>query len=289
MKLYQKLILTLLIGAVCWLSCSTTVYAAETQPAIEISEQEELGLVEEGPRVIRMSDIMTGKIGEADWQDIIEYYQYISGQDVVPLHNQGDYPRTPYGDYGTVASHGCGITCLSMVAEYFTNDQESYTPDKLAQQFGDYNTEHGSYWDLFEDSAEELDLPLQKRTYRWEEVMEALRSGQVVISLQREGLFTNGGHFIVLTGLTENGKIMVNDPNGWNYYNGYELMKGFRDGFTEQQIKEDGVVYWLYEKKEVPDIEFVGNLDILGYLINDGLSLSVTNEVGAIDTMQTEY
>ena len=28
-----------------------------------------------------------------------------------------------------------------------------------------------------------------------------------------KGHFTNNGHFIVLRGITENGKILVNDPN----------------------------------------------------------------------------
>ena len=31
------------------------------------------------------------------------------------------------------------------------------------------------------------------------------------------GLFTTFGHIMVLAGITSNGKIMVNDPNGKNY------------------------------------------------------------------------
>ena len=33
------------------------------------------------------------------------------------------------------------------------------------------------------------------------------------------GIFTRGGHFIVLKGITEDGRIMVNDPNDSNRKN----------------------------------------------------------------------
>ena len=45
--------------------------------------------------------------------------------DSVPLYYQTDYPHNKFGN-GTIASSGCSITCLAMVATYLT-DQE-YTP-----------------------------------------------------------------------------------------------------------------------------------------------------------------
>lgn len=176
----------------------------------------------------------------------------------VPLYNQLDYPHIPYGNYGSVASHGCGITCLSMVATYLLNDR-SLTPDALAKQFGKYNTESGSYHILFEDSAEVLGLDLQERTYDTEKVMEALNNGQVVIALQGRGLFTGGGHFIVLTGVNEQGLITVNDPNGANYYKNRELIEGFEEGFTERQVFADGGPYWIYAKKDAKNMHFLGD------------------------------
>lgn len=176
----------------------------------------------------------------------------------VPLYNQLSYPDVPYGNYGSVASHGCGITCLSMVSTYLLNDT-SLTPDVLAKQFGRYNTEHGSYHILFEDSAEILGLDLQERTYNTDKVVEALQNGQVVIALQGRGLFTGGGHFIVLTGINEKGKILVNDPNGANYTKNSTLKKGFKDGFTQDQVFADGGPYWIYAKKEVKNMHFLGD------------------------------
>ena len=48
----------------------------------------------------------------------------------------------------------------------------------------------------------------QRRRFR-----KKLREGKVVITSMGKGHFTNNGHFIVLRGITENGKILVNDPN----------------------------------------------------------------------------
>lgn len=179
----------------------------------------------------------------------------------VPLYNQLDYPNTRYGCCGTIASHGCGITSLAMVASYLLDKE--ILPDEMAKQFGEYNTEEGSCWVLFEDSAKELGLGFQERTENTNKVMEALEAGQVVVSLQHTGLFTGGGHFIVLVGLTEDGKIIVNDPNGANYTKNNTMINGFVNGFTPRQVFQDGVQYWIYDKKEAKDIEISGNTNMI--------------------------
>lgn len=166
----------------------------------------------------------------------------------IPKYNQRNY-LCPYGDYGTVSSHGCGVACLSMVATYL-KDNWSLTPDAMAELFGSYNTEKGSLWILFEDSAEELRLGEVRRVYSWDDgVEEALRNGQVVISLQVTGLFTRSGHFIVLTGINENGKVMVNDPNGDNWNKNSEMKEKFKEGFEFSDIYDNGTVYWIYPEK----------------------------------------
>ena len=44
-------------------------------------------------------------------------------------------------------------------------------------------------------------------------LLEALKDGKPVIASMGPGTFTKGGHFIVLSGVTLDGKIMVKDPN----------------------------------------------------------------------------
>lgn len=174
--------------------------------------------------------------------------------DKVPLFYQTDYPDIPYGKHGTIASHGCGITCVAMVATYLTDIE--YTPVMLASQFGSYNTYAGSKWTLFEDSAEIFGLKVEN-TYSWREVKRALKNDQVVIALVgSKSIFTNGGHFIVLTGITEDGKILVNDPNGYNYK---RFPSEFEKGFHEHYIYDDAVTYWIYDKKEAKELPIISD------------------------------
>jgi hypothetical protein len=187
----------------------------------------------------------------------------VNAIDFVPLYNQRDYDDVPYGKYGTVSSHGCGIACLAMVYSYMSD--EVHLPDELAKKFGKFNTKDGSVWALFPESAEKLNLPLLESDspngewYDWKKVKAALQNGQPVICLQRKGIFTGGGHYIVLTGITEDGKILVNDPNGRNWTKNSTLEKGFDEGFTPKQIRAAGVAYWIYGEKlesdPTPEVE----------------------------------
>lgn len=166
----------------------------------------------------------------------------------IPLLNQGDYPNSPYGSYGTVASHGCGITCVAMLDSYYKDQTTS--PAYLARIFGHYNTAEGSYWSLFADSAEVLMIPFEKQTNSWPEVVAALQAGKPVVSSQSSaGPFTSGGHFILLTGITPDGKILVNDPNGANYRKNQLLIDGFANGFSQSQIQVGAKAYWIYGVK----------------------------------------
>ena len=136
---------------------------------------------------------------------------YVFNYETVPAYYQTDYPHVWYGTHGTVKTHGCGIVSLAMVLTYLTDTE--HLPDELAKRFGMYNTPGGSSWTLFYDTAPLFGLEVPEVTYEWDKVVAALENGQVVIAqANKESLFTNNGHFIVLTGITEDGKILVNDP-----------------------------------------------------------------------------
>lgn len=133
----------------------------------------------------------------------------------IPLFIQWD-KRWGYKLYGDefIATSGCGPTCLSMVAVGLTNNTE-LNPKTVADfslAKGYYIPGQGTSWSLMTDGASELGLvskvlPLNENTIR-----AALKAGYPIIASMKPGHFTAEGHFIVLRGLSEDGKVLVNDP-----------------------------------------------------------------------------
>ena len=52
-----------------------------------------------------------------------------------------------------------------------------------------------------------------------QDIVDALAGGKLVVALMSKGHFTSGGHFIVLRGVTAEGKILVADPASMNRSN----------------------------------------------------------------------
>ena len=162
----------------------------------------------------------------------------------VPLYDQDKYTKIPY-DTCSVATDGCGITCAAMVISYFTDYE--IKPDYLGIH---YNIRSKTNEQRMIKALNDFNIEVVKRFYGkkdWKKVYQALEDGYLVISLQGAGLFTTKTHFILLTGLTEDGKITVNDPNGTNYKFNRELKKGFKEGFTDNQIWRNGGYYYVLE------------------------------------------
>lgn len=164
----------------------------------------------------------------------------------MPLYLQQDYPEAPFGDY-LVKTHGCGITTLAMVASYLADDE--LTPAELAARFGYYCTRRGSEIVMFDDTPAEMGFFCQGRSYSWQEMDEALKNGQVVVSLQWNGYWTSGGHYIAMIELTEDGRYVVRDSNLLNYKRRYE--NHLKDQHSRGSISEAGQYYWIYEPKIV--------------------------------------
>lgn len=189
--------------------------------------------------VVNSTVWMEGGIEEID---IIE----INGEQVVAsvpnyYQNYHSYKDLPYGK-GTLGSSGCGIACMAMVATYVLDDPE-LTPDVLAMEFGHTP---GSNGDRMERAANTLGIPFE-RSWDWETVVRSLEQGKIIIALVNSNSeFTTGGHFIVLTGI-EDSRILVNDPNWYNYR---RLSYGFENGFDQWDITCGFSGAWIFEKPE---------------------------------------
>lgn len=168
----------------------------------------------------------------------------------IPLNFQTDYPETMFGT-GSVATSGCSITALAMVATYMTDHE--YLPDELARYFG--GTAESNIKRL-EIGSETMQLSFYK-SENFDKTMQALREGKVAIALMEgTSLFTDTQHFIVLTGLNADGKIMVNDPYAPNYER-WELKRAFEEGFDEGDILYGYSGAWIYDKSAMPEEPFL--------------------------------
>ena len=204
--------------------------AMETYPCTIDYSSIKLGMVEDNGSFVTISDLLYPDVAHERFPDM-------------PLYLQQDYPEAPFGNY-LVSTHGCGITTLAMVASYLADDE--LTPAELAARFGYYCGERGSEIVMFDDTPAEMGFHLQNRSYSWAEMDEALKNGQVVVSLQFYGYWTRGGHYIAMTGLTEDGKYVVRDSNLLNYS---RIQRHVEDSHTRGSISEAGQYYWIYEPK----------------------------------------
>lgn len=129
----------------------------------------------------------------------------------------GDWATLSYGS-SNIANCGCGITSLAMVISYMNN--AIVTPadvrQKLIDEWGSYNAfyvgNQGLDWSAIPEIAQKYNLVCNDIDYS--EVQGELLALKPVIQICGKGIFTGGGHFIVLTGKTQNGFWRVNDPNG---------------------------------------------------------------------------
>lgn len=165
----------------------------------------------------------------------------------IPLILQTDYPDIPYSD-GSLATSGCTMACVAMVGSYLR--EEEVSPVDLARRFGKYEA---SNMQRMEYAAIVLDLDFEM-TMSWKKVMKGLKAGKpVIIMVGKASGFTASQHMVVLTGITEDGRITVNDPYGPNYTK-WELADGFENGFEEVDVKTGFAGAWIFEEYEEPPV-----------------------------------
>lgn len=110
----------------------------------------------------------------------------------------------------TIGTSGCGPTCASMVV---TATKGTITPPEMCDLFVKYgyrSTNNGTYWSAFRFVADTFDIVYQETT-DIQKAIQLLENQNYVVASCGNGLFTTGGHFILLTKV-ENGMIEIYDP-----------------------------------------------------------------------------
>lgn len=132
----------------------------------------------------------------------------------VMYYNQMDerWADIMYGTSSTIGQGGCGPTSMAIVISTLTG--EAHDPVELAQWSvanGHRCEGNGSYHSLIPAAAAAYGLTCEKNLDA-QGIVDALSSGKLVVVIMSKGHFTQGGHFIVLRGVTSEGKILVADP-----------------------------------------------------------------------------
>lgn len=110
----------------------------------------------------------------------------------------------------TIGTSGCGPTCASMVV---TATKGTITPPEMGDLFVKYgyrSSNNGTYFSAFRFVADTFNIGYEE-TYRLDDAVNLVRNNHYVVVSCANGLFTTGGHFIVIVGI-EGDTLKIYDP-----------------------------------------------------------------------------
>ena len=101
----------------------------------------------------------------------------------------------------TIGSSGCGPTAAAMVV---SSIKGIITPPQMANLYvenGFRSKNNGTYWSAFKWTANKFGIGFEETT-SLNKAIELVRNNYYVIVSVNDGLFTSGGHFVVLVGIS---------------------------------------------------------------------------------------
>lgn len=110
----------------------------------------------------------------------------------------------------TIGTSGCGPTSAAMIV---TATRGAITPDKMGDlfvQYGYRSSNNGTYWSAFRAVADEFDIGYQE-TSSLDTALNLVRNNNYVVVSVGNGLFTTGGHFVVIVGI-DGDTLKIYDP-----------------------------------------------------------------------------
>lgn len=195
-----------------------------------------------------MDEFLATVEGEFNYKSYVRLFEMYGYEEFMTKSEIPQYFQTMYNNpfaTGTIRTSGCGITSVAMISTYLF--EQTITPDMLT--FGYRGDNPAS---AMERAVRKLGLNMTK--YYGKEAVSnldpALEAGCPVIILTRApSIFTEGGHFIVVTGKTEDGRYLVNDPYLGNYYRP-EYVDEYLHGFTRDQMLRGLVGVYVFDSKD---------------------------------------
>ena len=172
------------------------------EQSLEVQETESEGFEEQGIVAYEGSE-KTPNVEVGEYAGLTYYSQLDSRWSSKMYSSVGNSSQT-------IGTSGCGPTSSAMVV---SSIKGNITPNEMANlymQYGYRSANQGTYWSAFKWTADVFNIGYSE-CYKLDEAVAKLKDNNYIIASCNQGLFTYGGHFIVLIGV-EGNYIKVYDP-----------------------------------------------------------------------------
>lgn len=176
-------------------STEIPILTEEDEQTVEVQETEAEGFEEQGIIAYNGAE-KTPNVQLGEYSGLT-YYSQIDNR----------WKNKMYSSVGniaqTIGTSGCGPAAAAMVV---SSIKGNITPDQMADlymKYGYRSANQGTYWSAFKWTADVFDIGYSEY-YKLDDAIAKLKDNHYIIASCNQGLFTYGGHFIVLVGVEGN-------------------------------------------------------------------------------------
>lgn len=232
-----------------------SLYGEETEETEEAEELEESNeqeaSVENEDSNKQENTIEDENTAVKEEENITESEEILSGngKEIVYFSQEDErWANEYYGNNDDMSTYGCGPSVLAMLVSSFTENR--VTPIEMAKwayDNGYYSSGSGSLHSIIPEGSKSFGLKVTNlgKSNKYE-IQDCLDQGKVVVGLMGKGYFTEGGHFIILRGVSNQGQILIADSK-----NKENNEKGFNIELILNESKKNatfGGPFWAIEK-----------------------------------------
>ena len=121
------------------------------------------------------------------------------------------YPYTSTNNANqTIGSSGCGVASATMIIDSIVGNVSVTDVADTFVKYGYRSANNGTYWSAYRAIANEFNIEYQE-TSNFETMLNKLKNNNYVICSVGNGLFTTGGHYIVIYAV-DNDTLKIYDP-----------------------------------------------------------------------------
>lgn len=176
-------------------STEIPILTEEDEQTVEVQETEAEGFEEQGIIAYNGAE-KTPNVQLGEYSGLT-YYSQIDNR----------WKNKMYSSVGntaqTIGTSGCGPAATAMVV---SSIKGNITPDQMADlymKYGYRSANQGTYWSAFKWTADVFDIGYSE-CYKLDDAIAKLKDNHYIIASCNQGLFTYGGHFVVMVGLEGN-------------------------------------------------------------------------------------